>query len=129
MVTQCPACGTRFRITGSQLDRADGKARCGACLEIFLARDGMSAEEGMPGAAAGVGVTNEFAGHESVSENAVQRAPGKRGANARKAAGKDRSGSADAQTTRDDSGAGWWIRWALVVAVLALILQVVLYLA
>ena len=128
MVTQCPACGTRFRITGSQLDRADGKVRCGACLEIFLARDSLSAEDETPGAAAGVGETNESAVHESVSENAVQRQPGKRGANARKAAGKGRSEAAAVQAARDDPGRGWWVRWALLVAVLILILQVVLYL-
>ncbi len=127
MVTQCPACGTRFRITDSQLDRADGKVRCGACLEIFLARDSLSAEEETQPGAAACG-TNGIAGHEGVGESAVQRQPDKQGEIDRKAAGNGRSGSADAKAARAGSGSGWWVRWALVVAVLVLILQVVLYL-
>lgn len=36
LVTECPNCGTRFRVTESQLEMASGKVRCGACLEVFL---------------------------------------------------------------------------------------------
>ncbi len=37
LVTQCPYCQTRFRLTPEQLSVAAGKVRCGACLEIFQA--------------------------------------------------------------------------------------------
>lgn len=36
LVTECPNCGTRFRVTEGQLEIADGKVRCGSCLEVFL---------------------------------------------------------------------------------------------
>lgn len=37
LVTQCPYCQTRFRLTPEQLNVAAGKVRCGACLEVFQA--------------------------------------------------------------------------------------------
>jgi predicted Zn finger-like uncharacterized protein len=36
-LTQCPHCLTSFRVTGKQLDAAEGLVRCGACLGIFSA--------------------------------------------------------------------------------------------
>lgn len=38
LVTQCPYCDTRFRITEEQLDAAGGKARCSRCHRVFNAR-------------------------------------------------------------------------------------------
>lgn len=38
-VTQCPNCGTSFRITDSQLELAKGAVRCGACLSVFKAAE------------------------------------------------------------------------------------------
>jgi predicted Zn finger-like uncharacterized protein len=38
-VTQCPNCGTSFRITDAQLTLAKGSVRCGACLSVFKAAD------------------------------------------------------------------------------------------
>ena len=40
LVTTCPNCGTRFKVTESQLQVAKGQVRCGACLTVF---DGASA--------------------------------------------------------------------------------------
>ena len=37
LVTVCPSCTTRFRITAAQVEVAGGRVRCGACLEIFEA--------------------------------------------------------------------------------------------
>ena len=37
IVTECPACTTRFQVTQGQLKIANGKVRCGSCLEIFNA--------------------------------------------------------------------------------------------
>src|SRR5690606_29830250 len=37
LVTQCPHCQTRFRLTPEQLGVAGGHVRCGACLEVFHA--------------------------------------------------------------------------------------------
>lgn len=36
-LTQCPHCLTSFRVTNRQLDAAEGRVRCGACLGIFSA--------------------------------------------------------------------------------------------
>ncbi len=38
MVTQCPSCGTRFRVTTEQLEARQGKVRCGLCMTIFDGR-------------------------------------------------------------------------------------------
>ena len=37
-VTQCPFCETAFHIGLAQLDAAEGRVRCGACLQIFNAK-------------------------------------------------------------------------------------------
>lgn len=39
LVTQCPSCQTRFRLTPEQLLVAAGNVRCGACLEVFNASE------------------------------------------------------------------------------------------
>lgn len=38
LVTQCPYCQTRFRLSQEQLQAAAGNVRCGACLRVFNAR-------------------------------------------------------------------------------------------
>jgi predicted Zn finger-like uncharacterized protein len=38
-ITQCPRCGTSFRVTDALLAVAAGAVRCGSCLHIFNARD------------------------------------------------------------------------------------------
>ena len=35
MVTQCPACGTSFRVTPPQLQAQHGMVRCGRCAHVF----------------------------------------------------------------------------------------------
>lgn len=37
IVTQCPECSTRFRVTPGQLKIAHGQVRCGHCLHVFSA--------------------------------------------------------------------------------------------
>ena len=37
MQTQCPHCDTRFRVTESQINTADGFVRCSVCKEVFNA--------------------------------------------------------------------------------------------
>ena len=37
MVTTCPACHTRFRVTPEQMDAHDGDVRCGRCAKVFNA--------------------------------------------------------------------------------------------
>lgn len=34
-ITQCPECGTRFKVTDAQLQAHDGLVRCGHCHEVF----------------------------------------------------------------------------------------------
>ncbi len=38
-VTQCPHCGTTFKVTDAHLNAANGSVRCGACLRVFSARN------------------------------------------------------------------------------------------
>ena len=42
MITQCPKCDTRFRVSEEQLRRAGGRVRCGACLDIFPATENLA---------------------------------------------------------------------------------------
>lgn len=35
MITECPGCHARFRVSEGQLKLAAGKVRCGACLQVF----------------------------------------------------------------------------------------------
>lgn len=37
LTTQCPNCGTSFRVTQEQLQVANGSVRCGSCMHIFQA--------------------------------------------------------------------------------------------
>ena len=37
MQTQCPHCNTKFRVTETQVQAADGLVRCGVCKEVFNA--------------------------------------------------------------------------------------------
>ena len=39
IITECPECATKFRVTEEQLEIAQGRVRCGACLAVFQARD------------------------------------------------------------------------------------------
>ena len=39
LVTDCPNCHTRFRVTETQLQVAAGRVRCGACLTVFQGVD------------------------------------------------------------------------------------------
>ncbi|NLY58064.1 MAG: DUF3426 domain-containing protein, partial [Gammaproteobacteria bacterium] len=48
LVTQCPHCQTRFRLTPEQLSVANGHVRCGACLEVFHAADAAAALSRQP---------------------------------------------------------------------------------
>lgn len=47
-ITQCPECGTRFKVTDAQLDAHDGLVRCGHCHEIFNAREHLHDDEPSP---------------------------------------------------------------------------------
>jgi predicted Zn finger-like uncharacterized protein len=62
LITQCPACGTHFRIAPEQLQAHQGQVRCGRCMTVF---DGLRAlaalPETAPDAAAGhAGETGAF---------------------------------------------------------------------
>lgn len=40
-ITQCPSCGTSFRVTEPQLQAHGGKVRCGNCMTIFNGREAL----------------------------------------------------------------------------------------
>ncbi|WP_369601074.1 DUF3426 domain-containing protein [Hahella sp. SMD15-11] len=39
MLTRCPHCDARFKVTEAQLSVANGKVRCGNCMQVFNARE------------------------------------------------------------------------------------------
>ncbi len=39
LITRCPGCSTRFRVTEEQLRKASGRVRCGRCYLVFLGTD------------------------------------------------------------------------------------------
>ena len=41
MLTTCPHCQTSFRVAVEQLEHAEGRVRCGNCLQVF---DGINSE-------------------------------------------------------------------------------------
>lgn len=45
LLTRCPHCDTRFRVTDEQLGIAKGKVRCGSCMEVFNAIDNREPEK------------------------------------------------------------------------------------
>ena len=59
MITQCPACGTHFRVTPEQLQAHQGQVRCGRCMTVF---DGLKALADLPEPppAAGAGEARGF---------------------------------------------------------------------
>ena len=59
LVTQCPKCGTRFRVTPEQLEARQGKVRCGLCLNIFDGREPLVPAPGSAPPARTTGVDTE----------------------------------------------------------------------
>jgi predicted Zn finger-like uncharacterized protein len=51
LATQCPHCGTQFRVTLAQLELRDGRVRCGSCREVFNGIDTVFEYTGEPSAA------------------------------------------------------------------------------
>ncbi|MFZ1547988.1 MAG: zinc-ribbon and DUF3426 domain-containing protein [Candidatus Nitrotoga sp.] len=47
-VTQCPECGTRFKVSQAQLDMYQGMVRCGRCQAIFNATKQLHDNEPSP---------------------------------------------------------------------------------
>lgn len=43
--TQCPYCGTQFKLNDAQLHQANGMVRCGGCLKPFQALDHLIGED------------------------------------------------------------------------------------
>ena len=43
-ITQCPHCGTTFKVTNQHLEAANGSVRCGACLRVFSAKNHLISE-------------------------------------------------------------------------------------
>jgi predicted Zn finger-like uncharacterized protein len=50
LATQCPHCGTQFRVTLAQLELRDGQVRCGSCREVFNGIDTVFEYTGEPSA-------------------------------------------------------------------------------
>jgi len=45
LISECPSCQTRFRVTVEQLAVAEGRVRCGACLAVFDGREAEVSQE------------------------------------------------------------------------------------
>jgi len=85
MITQCPACGTHFRVTPEQLQAHQGQVRCGRCMTVFDALKALSdLPETPPAAAAGSG--SEARGFQLEPVEPAQAPPPPQAAQARAAA-------------------------------------------
>ena len=61
LATQCPHCGTQFRVTLAQLELRDGQVRCGSCREVFNGIDTVFEYTGESAAAPSAGSdTHDF---------------------------------------------------------------------
>ncbi|MDO8412560.1 MAG: zinc-ribbon and DUF3426 domain-containing protein [Gallionellaceae bacterium] len=47
-ITQCPQCGTRFKVIQDQLETHQGMVRCGRCQSVFNAKQYMENDEPSP---------------------------------------------------------------------------------
>jgi len=80
LITQCPNCETRFRVTEAQLQVAQGRVRCGACLTVFdgtsrLSLDGetLASQEDPADVDALLEELNELGGGASATQPAAPR--------------------------------------------------------
>lgn len=65
MITECPHCQTRFRVTDLQLNAAAGRVRCGSCLNVFQgARHMVPAHVPEPAPRRMATVRHLYGGHE-----------------------------------------------------------------
>lgn len=48
LTLRCPHCQTRFQVTAEQLTFAQGRLRCGVCLQIFAAAEAFDLDESRP---------------------------------------------------------------------------------
>ena len=65
MITECPHCQTRFRVTDFQLNAAAGRVRCGSCLNVFQgARHMVPAHVSEPAPRRRATVRHLYGGHE-----------------------------------------------------------------
>ena len=126
VIAQCPHCGSRFRVRQQQLDQARGRARCGACLEVFQAAENRVPEDGDPVDAHADTpdrpTTDDAAADGSGEATPVPAAP--------VAPDPDRQEAAagvNAAAPGSPGGANW-VHWALALSVLALIGQVLWHL-
>ena len=120
MVTQCPNCGTGFRITEDLLGLAAGRVRCGACLEIFLARDNLEPETAPPD-----GESAREVPDDGSREDAEQGTAPARSSVAIPMAASDGPRPAGAMPAGRQSPREIWVYWALATGVLVLALQLV----
>ena len=47
-ITQCPQCGTRFKVSHEQMETHLGMVRCGRCQEVFNARQHLHDDQPSP---------------------------------------------------------------------------------
>ncbi|MDX1757214.1 MAG: DUF3426 domain-containing protein [Marinobacter sp.] len=82
LLTRCPNCQTQFRVTEEQLGIANGKVRCGNCMEIFNAvqhqttlhaRQTVPAEPSQPSTTSGFATEEEFVFQDNPEEDATER--------------------------------------------------------
>lgn len=82
LLTRCPHCDTRFRVTDEQLAIATGKVRCGNCMEVFNARENRHEDvsESVAGtksdtnASSGLSSEDDFVFQDNPNEDAAEGA-------------------------------------------------------
>ncbi len=116
-ITQCPACGTLFRVLDEQLAVSKGWVRCGQCHEVF---DAASSLTDAPNGVAETAGSGSHAGHGDV----VQSVGGEISAEARASSVRINPTGAEQRDARlalplpasSDSESGWAVEPAQILA-------------
>jgi predicted Zn finger-like uncharacterized protein len=73
--TQCPHCGTQFKLTAQHMAQAGGMVRCGSCLEPFQAKDHLIDNGDKPAQAAPIHPTAKTATAKTATAEAASTPP------------------------------------------------------
>ncbi|MCB1669244.1 MAG: zinc-ribbon domain-containing protein, partial [Pseudomonadales bacterium] len=75
MITRCPGCSVAFRASPAHLQAANGLVRCGACLNVFNAREHELRDEQNANTQQHTHTENDLLIHDSMDPETLGQAP------------------------------------------------------